>query len=114
MTLREAQKLYTRLKRVYYAESPMPLAREIKWHWAGMEKAKYLDPKKELACTVRHKNGNFSVEMHEILKNFPRLFTLILLHEMSHIKDFSKHHGKYFEDEAFRLGKLGVMREFWI
>lgn len=111
MTLREIRKLYDRYRKKYYAES-IPPAKEIKWAWAKEGKSLMMNPKTELACTIKYPDGSFTIEINECLKTQPRLLAVMLFHECSHIYNWSAGHGPWWESEAIRLGSLGAMREF--
>lgn len=114
MTLRELRQAYTRLQRKYYAGSGLPAVKSLRFRWAS--ETSYLTLHSELACVVRHPDGWVGIEFHPILKQewLNRLTTLILLHEMAHLRNPKAEHGPWFEEEAVRLGAAGAMREFWV
>lgn len=102
------------MQKKYYAGLGLPPVKELKFRWASREDS-ILVLRAELAC-VSWDGDNWILEFHPILKQawLYRLATLVLLHEMAHLRNPKADHGPWFHEEATRLGSLGAMREFWV
>lgn len=120
MTLRALRQNYLRLKKLYYANIPMPPASAIKMKFTGPENKLYLDHRTQLAVTVKLEDDpqyDYLMEFHQDLK-LPysnRLMILMLLHEMSHVARWGGECGdtEAWRQECVRLGNLGVLKEFF-
>lgn len=99
---------YERFRKLYFKGRGLPSADDIEIEWMQDRSClglSVLDPEEP------------TIHLHENLRHYPRLFDVILLHEMSHHslpKHTECHAGsRAWAREAVRLGKLGAMREFF-
>ena len=98
---------YDRFRGRYYKDDNLPESEDVDFEW--------MTDRQVLGRTILTEDQP-TVQLHEILRSFPRLFDVILLHEMSHIRrpKAECHHGsKAWREEAQRLGALGAMEEFF-
>lgn len=102
----QAEQRFARFRRLYYKGRGVPEEIEIEW----------MQDRSCLGLSVLDLDEP-TIHLHENLRHFPRLFDVILLHEMSHHslpKNTECHSGsRAWAREAMRLGRLGAMREFF-
>lgn len=122
MTLKELRRLFNRYRKHYYADRPIPPAKDVIFRYVKEGEKSAVDRplifRKDhlLALTSRlMKEGKtiWVIEFHESLKTQPRLHAVMLMHEMSHVYNWRLDHGPGWDIEALRLGSLGAMREFF-
>lgn len=107
MTIKELRSLYTKYKRLYYARDGLPATRDIKIVWADLRIG--------LLGQVSQQETGYLIEISPMLKSndYWRLAKLILMHEMSHMRNWRADHGPWWDEECLRLGSLGALREFF-
>lgn len=116
------KRLYTRFRKRYYTEGKLPPATSLIFRFVeegGQSLARYKGRPNVfrgaslLALTSRLKNGTYVMEFHVSLRAQPRLLSIMLMHEMSHMYNWRLDHGPGWDIEALRLGSLGAMQEFF-
>ena len=109
-SIADVRRLYGLYKRRYYSEYALPAADEVVLSWFTHP---HLLGRSTRMPDPDHDEPEASIELHEVLRRLPRLLSLILMHEMSHIAFPRLNHGRGWRKEANRLGALGAMEEFF-
>ena len=109
VSLAQVRSAYVRFARRYYSGYDMPSVDEVDFEW--------IEHPTNLGLTIfldrSVQTREVLIQLHPVMRGFPRLLWMILLHEMSHVANPKADHGPWWKREAVRLGTLGAMREFF-
>jgi hypothetical protein len=105
-------KMYDKLREKYYLDAHPPLkippkAADLRWLWTAENSGAW-------AMTSFDEEGDpHTVEIHPTMQLSPNTLELVLLHELSHMRNPKAtcgKKGKWWRDESKRLAALGAVR----
>lgn len=109
---RRIHRLFDQLRRAYYldAEAPLqvpPTAAGLEWNWTATNSGAW-------AFTRFDEDGHpYAVELHPDMRRAPNTLRLVLLHELSHMRNPRANCGAkspWWRRESARIAALGGVR----